>query len=144
MATNWMSSVMNLGKAALERMSAPVDPNQVKVVNTTELAPIPTMDRYCKFTISKCLSFIVFMYLQFSIYAHYILPSYLDISREGCLLLYGPKPPTNQGGARSLKGDGKPLPTFEIAVHSSKYSTQSLSIFRTSDKGTNYNQLLDS
>ena len=46
MATNWMSSVMNLGKAALERMSAPVDPNQVKVVNTTELAPIPTMDRY--------------------------------------------------------------------------------------------------
>ena len=46
MATNWMNSVMNLGKAALERMSAPVDPNQVKVVNTTELAPIPTMDRY--------------------------------------------------------------------------------------------------
>ena len=50
MATNWMNSVMSLGKAALERMSAPVDPNQVKVVNTTELAPIPTMDRCCKLT----------------------------------------------------------------------------------------------
>ena len=71
-----------------------------------------------------------------------MLSLYFDIFREGCLLLYGPKPPTNQGGARSLKGDGKPLPTFEIAVHSSKYSTQSLSIFRTADKGIKYNQLL--
>ena len=43
---NWMNSVMSMGKAALEKMAAPADPNQVKVVNTTELAPIPTMDRY--------------------------------------------------------------------------------------------------
>ena len=43
---NWMNSVMNLGKAALERMAAPVAPDQVRVVNTTELAPIPTIDRY--------------------------------------------------------------------------------------------------
>ena len=57
------------------------------------------------------------------------------------MLLYGPKP-SNLSGARSLKGDGKALPTFEIAVHSSKYSTQSLSIFRTADKGINYDQLL--
>ena len=43
---NWVNSVMNLGKAALERMAAPVAPDQVRVVNTTELAPIPTIDRY--------------------------------------------------------------------------------------------------
>ena len=42
---NWMNSVMNMGKAALERMAAPADPNQVRVVSTTELAPIPTIDR---------------------------------------------------------------------------------------------------
>ena len=42
---NWMNSVMNMGKAALERIAAPVDPNQVRLVNTTVLAPIPTMDR---------------------------------------------------------------------------------------------------
>ena len=64
MATNWMNSVMNLGKAALERMSAPVDPNQVKVVNTTELAPIPTMDRCCKFTKSY-QRFKLYSYLSF-------------------------------------------------------------------------------
>ena len=75
-------------------------------------------------------------------YTHDVLSSHLDIYREGCLLLYGPKPPTNQGGARSLKGDGKALPTFEIALHSSKYSTHSLSIFRSSDNGKNYNQSL--
>ena len=51
------------------------------------------------------------------------------------MLLYGPKP-SNLGGARSLKGGGNTLPTFEIIVHSSKYTSQSLSIFRTSDKGT--------
>ena len=46
---NWMNSVMNMGKAALERMAAPADPNQVRVVNTTELTPIPTIDRYVRF-----------------------------------------------------------------------------------------------
>ena len=54
--------------------------------------------------------------------------------REGCMLLYGPKPATT-GGARSLKGGGNPVPSYEIAVHSSKYTSQSLSLFRTSDKG---------
>ena len=87
----------------------------------------------------KCFKFYCF---HSRFYTHDMLSLYLNIFREGCLLLYGPKPPTNQGGARSLKGDGKALPTFEIAVHSSKYSTQSLSIFRTSDKGINYNQSL--
>ena len=144
MATNWMNSVMNLGKAALERMSAPVDPNQVKVVNTTELAPIPTMDRCCKFTKSYQIFKLYSYAFNSQSYTPDMLSLYLNLFREGCLLLYGPKPPTNQGGARSLKGDGKALPTFEIAVHSSKYSTQSLSIFRTSDKGINYIQFLDS
>ena len=37
---------MSIGKAALEKISAPADPNQVKVVNTTEFVPIPTMNRY--------------------------------------------------------------------------------------------------
>ena len=55
-------------------------------------------------------------------------------SREGCMLLYGPKPAT-MGGARSLKGGGNPVPSYEIVVHSSKYTSQSLSLFRTSDKG---------
>ena len=44
--SNWMTSVMSIGKAALEKISAPADPNQVKVVNTTEFVPIPTMNRY--------------------------------------------------------------------------------------------------
>ena len=39
-----MNSVMNMGKAALERMAAPADPNQVRLVNKTELASMPTMD----------------------------------------------------------------------------------------------------
>ena len=43
---SWMTSVMSMGKTALERMAAPADPNQVRVVNTTELTPIPTIDRY--------------------------------------------------------------------------------------------------
>ena len=50
------------------------------------------------------------------------------------MLLYGPKPAT-MGGARSLKGGGNPVPSYEIVVHSSKYTSQSLSLFRTSDKG---------
>ena len=55
-------------------------------------------------------------------------------SREGCMLLYGPKPRA-MGGARNLKGGGSPVPSYEIVVHSSKYTSQSLSLFRTSDKG---------
>ena len=50
------------------------------------------------------------------------------------MLLYGPKP-SNLSGARSLKGGGNNLPTYEIVVHSAKYTSQSLSVFRTSDKG---------
>ena len=50
------------------------------------------------------------------------------------MLLYGPKPP-NQSGARSLKSGGDNLPTYEIVIHSKKYTSQSLSVFRTSDKG---------
>ena len=51
------------------------------------------------------------------------------------MLLYGPKPCANVTGARGLRGSGNTLPTYEIVVHSSKYRSQSLSIFRTSDKG---------
>ena len=51
------------------------------------------------------------------------------------MLLYGPKPCANVTGARGLRGGGNTLPTYEIVVHSSKYRSQSLSIFRTSDKG---------
>ena len=46
---SWINSVMNMGKTALERMAAPADPNQVRVVNTTELTPIPTIDWYVRF-----------------------------------------------------------------------------------------------
>ena len=56
---NWMNSVMNMGKAALERMAAPADPNQVRLVNTTLLAPIPTMDRYMRFDLFLMLMLIV-------------------------------------------------------------------------------------
>ena len=55
-------------------------------------------------------------------------------SREGCMLLYGPKPAA-MGGVRNLKGGGNPVPSYEIVVHSSNYTSQSLSLFRTSDKG---------
>ena len=41
---SWINSVMNMGKTALERMAAPADPNQVRLVNKTELASMPTMD----------------------------------------------------------------------------------------------------
>ena len=50
------------------------------------------------------------------------------------MLLYGPKPAA-MGSARNLKGGGSPVPSYEIVVHSSKYTSQSLSLFRTSDKG---------
>ena len=50
------------------------------------------------------------------------------------MLLYGPKPAMT-GGSRSLKGGGNPVPSYEIVAHSSKYTSQSLSLFRTSDKG---------
>ena len=40
-----LNSVMSMGKAALEKMAAPADPNQVKVVNAAELAPTPIVER---------------------------------------------------------------------------------------------------
>lgn len=39
------SSVVNIGKAALERMQGPVDPNVVKGMNPNDYATIPTKDR---------------------------------------------------------------------------------------------------
>ena len=45
MASNLFSSVMSIGKAALDRIQGPTDPNLVKVVHQSELAPIPTQDR---------------------------------------------------------------------------------------------------
>ena len=51
------------------------------------------------------------------------------------MLLYGPKPVT-MGGAGKLKEVGNPVLSYEIVVQSSKYTSQSLSLFRTSDKGT--------
>ena len=41
---SWITSVMSIGKTALERMAAPADPNQVRLVNKTELASMPTID----------------------------------------------------------------------------------------------------
>ena len=41
---SWMTSLISMGKTALERMAAPADPNQVRLVNKTELASMPTMD----------------------------------------------------------------------------------------------------
>ena len=58
------------------------------------------------------------------------------------MLLYGPKPAT-MGGARSLKGGGNPVPSYEIVVHSSKYTSQSLSLFRTSDKGNHDEDIIE-
>ena len=43
--SSWLNSAMSMGKAALEKMAAPVDPNQVRVVNEQELAPIPIIER---------------------------------------------------------------------------------------------------
>ena len=48
--------------------------------------------------------------------------------------LYGPKPVTI-GGAGKLKEVENPVVSYEIVVQSSKYNSQSLSLFRTSDKG---------
>jgi hypothetical protein len=45
MASNRFSSVMSIGKAALDWIQGPTDPNLVKVVSQSELAPIPTQDR---------------------------------------------------------------------------------------------------
>ena len=50
------------------------------------------------------------------------------------MLLYGPKPVTI-GGAGKLKEVENPVVSYEIVVQSSKYNSQSLSLFRTSDKG---------
>ena len=55
--------------------------------------------------------------------------------REGCMALYGPKPATGLSGARSLRGGGNTLPTYEIVVHSEKYRNQNLSVLRTTDEG---------
>ena len=51
------------------------------------------------------------------------------------MALYGPKPAAGLGGARSLRGGGNTLPTYEIVVHSEKYRTQNLSVLRTSEEG---------
>ena len=44
--SSMLNSVMSYGKAALEKMAAPADPNQVKAVTAAELAPVPTIERY--------------------------------------------------------------------------------------------------
>jgi hypothetical protein len=42
MASSLFSSVVSMGKAALDRIQGPTDPNVVKAVNHADLAPVPT------------------------------------------------------------------------------------------------------
>ena len=40
-----LNSVVSMGKAALQRMQAPPDPNQVRPVSPADLAPVPVAER---------------------------------------------------------------------------------------------------
>ena len=43
--SNLFNQVVNIGKAALQRMQGPSDPNLVRPVGPTELVQVPTMER---------------------------------------------------------------------------------------------------
>ena len=49
MSSSFFSSVVSIGKMAIQRMQAPPDPNLVKSVTASELASLPTVDRHGPF-----------------------------------------------------------------------------------------------
>ena len=89
------NQLLDLGKAAYERYTAPKDPNSVCAVSSAALAPVPILER------------------------------------EGCIMLYGPKPAATTTGRGRGTSAAEANDTYDIVVHTEKHKTQSLSIFRS-------------
>ena len=48
---SFFSSVVSIGKMAIQRMQSPADPNLVKSVSSADLAPLNTQDRHGPFVL---------------------------------------------------------------------------------------------